>query len=200
MNRFFAGIVVVWLVGAGPALATPVLDQSNPLSSGVGLNNAQVWQQQVTDGTGGLLSSVTLYSANAASVDAGVTVQIGVGSAPFTGSFAFTSGLETLTNAGTSIDVSAADINLTPGEKFVIQVSGGSFLSGASFTLYPGGDLIETSNGDLNFTNLGTDMAFETFISPSTTTGVPEPLTLSLFGAGLAGAAAMRRRKAVAAE
>jgi hypothetical protein len=32
-------------------------------------------------------------------------------------------------------------------------------------------------------------------VVPVTTTGVPEPFTLSLFGAGLAGAAAMRRRK-----
>lgn len=34
-----------------------------------------------------------------------------------------------------------------------------------------------------------------TFNSPASTVPVPEPLTLSLFGAGLAGAAAMYRRK-----
>jgi hypothetical protein len=58
---------------------------------------------------------------------------------------------------------------------FVSQVSGGT-------TLF-------TASGD------------QTFIARSAAvvgTGVPEPFTLSIFGAGLAGAAAMRRRKAKA--
>jgi len=40
------------------------------------------------------------------------------------------------------------------------------------------------------------DGAESFFLVPTTTTQVPEPLTLSLFGAGLAGAAVIRRRKA----
>jgi len=42
---------------------------------------------------------------------------------------------------------------------------------------------------------VGSELAFNADINISPTTGVPEPLTLSVFGAGLAGAAAMRRRK-----
>jgi hypothetical protein len=58
-----------------------------------------------------------------------------------------------------------------------------------------------TTGGDLSFTelnpadNLGLILD-DVSLSVSDRTAVPEPLTLSLFGAGLAGAAALRRRKA----
>ena len=59
----------------------------------------------------------------------------------------------------------------------------------------PGDDHTTISNGWCNpENNLGKLAINATF----TQTAVPEPLTLSLFGAGLAGAAAIRRRKAKA--
>jgi hypothetical protein len=42
---------------------------------------------------------------------------------------------------------------------------------------------------------VGTDNPLFTTLPPAPPTGVPEPLTISLFGAGLAGAVALRRRK-----
>lgn len=67
-------------------------------------------------------------------------------------------------------------------------------LSSYSFTFL-------TTGGNLSFTNLGFSdnlgLILDDVNLSDTTASVPEPLTLSLFGAGLAGAAAMRRRKRV---
>jgi hypothetical protein len=72
--------------------------------------------------------------------------------------------------AGTFFDVTAA-VNLTTGDKFQVII-----------------------RNDVNAAG-GNDFALDNIRLLDTPTRVPEPLTLSLFGAGLAGAAALRRRK-----
>lgn len=51
-----------------------------------------------------------------------------------------------------------------------------------------------TSNGN-SYTGLNIPITFTLTRAATPPVGVPEPLTLSLFGAGLAGAAALRRRR-----
>lgn len=68
------------------------------------------------------------------------------------------------------------------------------------FDIAAGDHLLEVFFVDLNFSQSGFLFGIQTTgittnPNPPGTTGVPEPLTLSLFGAGLAGAVAMRRRK-----
>ena len=80
----------------------------------------------------------------------------------------------------------------------------GSVISGSSETNYNSGgnytefsfDVAATGSDTLAF-NFRDDPAYMAFdnVSLVSTTSVPEPFTLSLFGAGLAGACAMRRRK-----
>lgn len=67
-----------------------------------------------------------------------------------------------------------------------------------SFTTGAAGD-ITLSLTDLVPDVNGNDFTVDDFdleVAPPTSTGAPEPLTLSLFGAGLGGLAAMRKRKA----
>jgi hypothetical protein len=81
------------------------------------------WQQQVTDGIGGILAGIELYCAPGTTIDT-ATVSIGLGAVPYLGAFVFTT-TATFGQAGAFIDTSSADITLTPGEVFVIDVSSG---------------------------------------------------------------------------
>jgi hypothetical protein len=58
---------------------------------------------------------------------------------------------------------------------------------GPLFVLYLDGALLASDQGDLSFSTL--EMTFQV-------SGVPEPITIALFGAGLAGIGFVRRRKA----
>ncbi len=62
-----------------------------------------------------------------------------------------------------------------------------------------GGSFDATSYLDASLQDAGWHATFVSDGDPSTDNDVPEPITLSLFGAGLAGALAMRRRKTKAA-
>lgn len=190
-------LILPLLALAGTAQAS-VVDQQN-LNTGGGLNTGLEWQQQVTDGIGGVLAGVVLYGTSYiydTGNDIGATVSIGLGSGWYTGSFAFTT-TATLTPGGTFIDTSAANIVLTPGEAFVIDVSGGSghALGSSSYPspAYSGGDLYENGT-DFTVSHANNDsLTFQTFIDASS---APEPGTMVLLGVGLFGLAWMRRRRA----
>lgn len=98
------------------------------------------------------------------------------------------------------------------GTNFSILVGGPSAEYGGSSLVYNGAANSITGtegNGSLQFLGTFSEITFTNTvfegwygftlgvqgIAPPQTGGVPEPLTLSLFGAGLAGAVAMRRRR-----
>jgi hypothetical protein len=131
------------------------------------------------------------------------TISIGLGAGFFTGSFAFTT-TATIVSGGTFIDTSSADINLTPGETFVIDIADGQPASepptgpppiaAIAFlgTPYAGGDLFEAPGADVTPSE-GISMEFQTFVESSST---PGPGTLALFGSGLVGLICMSRKRA----
>ena len=148
------------------AHANSILDQDNPPNN-LGLNDQLEWQQQVTTGLGGILSGITLYTQAGVDTD---LVRIGVGSAPFTGNWAFEATVD-INSAGTFIDTSSANIALNPGEFFVIDVSGGPGCCNlfGSATPYSGGDLYLDIGGQFtNYTELfGYSLAFQTYMLAS---------------------------------
>ena len=201
-------LILPFLALAGSAQAG-VIDQSNPQTY-TGLATFVEFQQQVTDGIGGLLVGVELYTAaSPPDQDPAVheldTVSIGVGSGFFAGAFSFTT-QAWIEPGGTYIDTSAAGIFLTPGERFVIDVtdpqSGTCCNLGGAYRVYSGGDLFGKQGSTItdNSISPGISMAFETFMDPNAAPpepGTPEPGTLALFGSGILGVVWVRRRKTV---
>ena len=185
------GLALFFLARAVPAQAA-TLDQSN-LPNSTGLNDPFEWQQQVTAGIGGTLAGIVLFTIDGSDTD---FVQIGLGPAVFSGSYAFST-TAIIVPTGTFIDTSAAGIVLTPGETFVIDVSGGPGccnLSGSKVP-YPGGDLYIFDDGSWTdqTQSIGVSMAFQTYVGES----VPEPGTLALLSCGIIlGLAWKARRRA----
>lgn len=178
---------------AGSAHAAGVLDQNNPPSGSLGLNDSEEWQQQVTAGVGGRLEGITLYGWSTSDL-----VQINTGSAFYSGRYAFSRTVN-LSPGGAFIDTSSANIFLKPGQTFVIDVSQGAGCCNliGSVTPYAGGDLFLNGNGLKDYTALyGDSLAFETYMS-----NAPEPTVwmLMIVGLGLAGMALRRRGSALAA-
>jgi hypothetical protein len=67
--------------------------------------------------------------------------------------------------------------------------------AGTSFSAYETWSLTQTGGAGHSISVSGSFASPSTFIPPPPPSQVPEPLTLSLFGAGLAGLGALRMRK-----
>lgn len=181
-------------LAASPALAAGVLDQDSAPLGGRFLESLN-WQQEVTAGLSGQLMGLTLYG-DGTSVDVGVSS----GDAYQSGPFQF-SGHATLSDAGVFVDTSAANILLTAGDRFVIDLrngSGGNILE--ALHTYSGGDLWLNFGVAFDDTaQTGQSLAFQTFMGPAPA-GAPEPATWAILLTGFAGlGAALRRRRALAA-
>jgi hypothetical protein len=182
-------LLVAFLAFVVSAQADIILDQNNPPHN-VGLNDGLEWQQQITVGIGGSLAGITLYTVSGSDTD---LVRIGVGPAPFTGNYSFSTTIA-IGSGGTFIDTSSANINLNPGDFFTIDVSGGPGccnLAGSTIP-YSGGDLfLDINNQFTDYTKaFGYSMAFQTYMNT-----VPEPGSLVLLSSGALGVAGLLRRK-----
>lgn len=194
------------LAGGATAHATPLLDQSYTASTGA--------ESGITDGTG---------FQRAMTVTVGITgdltsVEVGVTGGTLDLDILSTSGgVPTETVLGTGTFDSAAGgfstfttaLSVTAGEVLALEpicTSGpcgfwatnipNTYAGGQSFLVSPAAG-INSFTSDLDATGSSRGEDFQTFVDPSATS-VPEPLTLSLFGVGLAGLAVARRRRRVA--
>ena len=178
-------------MSADTVFATPVLDQFNGAGQSVfGAAPTDNWQQGVTAGMSGTLSSISLYSYGGPTT---FKVYINLGSPWQSDANAFEVqvtrpwGFEWF-----SIDVSAANIQLTSGTRYVIGVQGESYLWGSDNTYsrgvlwgstgYPPGTAIPSSG----------DLAFATYMVP-----VPEPSISALSIIAVAMFVAARRHRSI---
>ncbi len=146
-----------------------------------------------------MLAGIELFGNSASDL-----VRIAVVDAFKNGPFAF-SEIVTLNNGGFFIDTSAANIDLSVGETFVIDVSEGTHVTQAlagSDHSYSGGGLFVKEGAGLIVELPNYSMAFQTFVGTATT--VPEPSTwamiiLGFAGLGYAGRRAQRKPAALTA-
>jgi len=152
---------------------TPVLDQFNGAGASVfGVAPTDNWQQGVTAGMSGTLSSISLYSYGGPTT---FTVYINLGYPWQSDRNDFETQVTRPWGAQWfTIDVSAANIQLTAGTHYVIGAQGESMLYGSDYT-YTGGRLWSELGANPPSVSSG-DLAFATYMIP-----IPEPSAWALF-------------------
>jgi PEP-CTERM motif len=199
--RFALASLALAVVGT-QAAAVPVVDQSFDTigdTSFYGGLQSLTWQQTVTAGLTGTLSSVQVYF-NDGNLAQGIRFFVNLGAAWQSDTNDFQNDI-TLVSGWNTVDVSAAGILLNAGEQFVIGLQGlgsgvidptfrGSSRGGyAAGAIYLNDAVVGTGIADLNF---------RTFIDAGAVPPVPEPGTALLLAGGLAGLAcrSLRSRSA----
>lgn len=129
---------------------------------------------------------ITVMVANGAATDSGTVAA----------NFAFTtpSGLQTDSGSITGGQVNGNPGNGTLSITWPNQPVEFDFTDGIKLDVTLGNLNVSCSGNNCLNTDIPYDLSGTFFLLSGPTTAVPEPLTLSLFGAGLAGAAALRRR------
>ena len=201
----FVAVGLLGLAASQAAQAAPIVDQSNlgpPLGAFSTVSDAETVGQTFTVGIAGQLTMVGVQADKRGTPTQNLTLQIeGVSGGVANGTVLASASLsQASVNSGalSFFDVSGANLAVTNGEFLAFVLSSLNSL-GDDNTIpalggnqYPAGQYL--SNNTIGIF-AGFDARFETFVNPSASTAVPEPATLALFGAGLAGLGAVRRRR-----
>ena len=174
--------VALLLMNAEGLVAASMLDQLNgPAVSVFGIASTDDWQQGVTAGMSGTLSSISLDSYGGPTT---FKIYINLGLPWQSDANIFETVVTRPWGGGWfTIDVSAANIQLTQGEHFVIGAQGESMIWGSDNT-YSGGALWGKLGSNPPDSGPYGDLAFATYMIP-----IPEPSVAALsltFLAGLA--------------
>jgi len=190
-----------------PALAVPVIDQSfTTTPGGTQYTTANDFQQGLTVGVTGLLTSVQLWLSNFSGSAKNIEVRIAEGSAgTVQSSWLFDKKITTVPKNGGawySVAVNSSNINVSAGENLIVDVfdytsPGASFGYASSNTgsyIYsrPNQGLPGTPTPYTLFGGGGYEMDFQTFVEPSS---ISEPPTVAILCMGLFGLFFARRHR-----